>query len=95
MQRISRKERQFLEKWKTIRLQKWRYVVLQGCLYWGLPSGFVSYLVTVRVDAAPFQLTDFLVHSISFLFLGMVWGYLWYQGQEKRFKQVFLSDKTA
>jgi hypothetical protein len=95
MRMISRKERQFLEKWKTTRINKWRYVFLQGGLYWGLPGGLLSYLVTVGVGAAQFRFTDFLVHSILFVILGMGWGYLWYRVQEKRFQQVFLSDKAA
>jgi len=92
---ISRKERQFLEKWKTTRINKWRYVFLQGGLYSGLPSAVLSYWVVIRFEAAQFQFTDFLINSIVFLIFGMGWGYLLYQAQEKRFKQVFLSDKGA
>jgi hypothetical protein len=95
MQVISRKERQFLEKWKTIRLQKWRYVFQQGCLYWGLPSAVISYWMFIRFETAQFQFTDFLIHSISFLIFGIGWGYLLFRGNEKRFQQVFSSDKPA
>ncbi len=93
MQPISHKERRYLEKWKVIRENKWRYVFVHGVLFSSLPTGLLIYFFNIRFVMSQFDLSRFIIELVVFSVAGIGWGYMEYKARDKRFKQVYPLQK--
>lgn len=85
---VSHKEKKFLEKWKVRRKSKVKYMSVFG-LGWMLLVGVISYFFGIRFHLDQFNLLSFLISLGVHALGGVSLGYLFFQAQEKRFRQVY------
>lgn len=78
-----------IEKWRqTRKMGKVRFLLVYGSIFWGIPTGVISSLVTTLNGDTGSSLLLLLAINIPIFFLtGALWGYLmwcWFEASYKK-----------
>jgi hypothetical protein len=76
MKETTKKGAEFYAKWEKVRLNKWRYVLLYGVVYYGLPVGVGVFLVSNGFRFEDFDVLKLIVTLLVFGIVGIGSG-LW------------------
>lgn len=78
----------FCKKWGKIREKKWKYILIHGCLYTGIPIGAAIYLTEILQNEESFQLSMFFASCLVFSLTGIPIGNFLYKQQENRYEEL-------
>jgi len=87
MKELNKKGEKFYNQWAERRNKKWRYVFVQGIVYFGLPVAIISFLINCKFNIENMHLSEFL----RSLFVFGIGGILFGLRQFKRTDNLFLS----
>lgn len=74
MKETSKKGAEFYAKWARVRLNKWRYVLLYGVVYSGLPIGILVFLVNSRLKLENMDVLGLVGYILVFCIGGIGMG---------------------
>ena len=71
MKELNIKGERFLIKWENRRKKKWRYILINGCIYYGLSAATISFLIHSGFKVENMQLSWFIKYAIIFMVSGI------------------------
>ncbi len=86
MTELNAKQEKFFTKWKDRRNKKFQYIFLHGTVYWGIPTGILSFLLDRHFNRENMDLSRFIVSVTIFGICGLFFGL----SQYKRIDNIYL-----
>jgi hypothetical protein len=86
MKELNEKQEKFYSKWKERRNKKFLYIFLHGTVYWGIPTGILSFLLDSHFNSETMDLSRFVIQITFFGIGGLFFGL----SQYKRIDNIYL-----
>lgn len=90
MKELSKKEELFYNQWEMRRKNKWRYVLIQAILYWGLPFSVGMILISGKLTIEKF-LISIVIFGIGGLFVVL----RFYKQTDKKYLSIHDDDEIV
>jgi hypothetical protein len=71
MKELSNKGERFLIKWENRRKNKWRYILINGGVYYGLSAAIIAFLIHSGFKLENMQLSWFIRYAFIFMISGI------------------------
>lgn len=80
---------EFLERWEVHRISRWKFILIHGVIYWGLPvwvlTRFIDMLLEKKTFSHDFELWYFSLPV--WMLSGLLFGWLLWLSNEKKYKK--------
>jgi len=85
MKELNEKQLKFYANWKERRNKKFQFILLHGTIYWGIPTGILSFLFDSYFSTENMNLTRFAITITIFSIAGLLFGLIQYNGIDRRY----------
>ena len=88
MRPASKREKIYFQNWEEKKKNKFRFCLIRGTLYWGIPTGLTISLVTPLLNSEPYRIVEIALSTIIFGITGLGYGYWELKFKDKRYRQI-------
>jgi hypothetical protein len=88
MRDLNKGEERFYRDWEAQRKKKWRYIILHGTVYWGMPVALGLFLLMSHFRTNEMQLKPLIISVLLFGTGGLFFGLNQFNNMEKRYSSL-------
>jgi hypothetical protein len=94
VQELNPRESRFIQKWTVQRKHKLKFLLIYGCIYWGLPFGLMTIIGQFGFHFEHFSLPALMVITALFIVAGLFYGNSMYKRHEEIYNVYLVDDEV-